>query len=795
MKIRCPKCSHVIQLDIPKIPTTGIEINCPSCAARFRLRGKEEPSAQGASATPPPSTSAAPVASGNAANSAIFGGGLQSFEDDVPDTPPAASVAKSSAASSGSSAPAGTLDGLADLLQELDDLQGATGPAAQSMFQVRGQRGNVFGPFDAKTILNMLDTGQLNGKEELTQDGKNWQPMQEWSEFSAKVSVLLADQKAAVPPSVDLPPPTPAKAAYSGASTAATVVPAVSTPAKAQPVVEEPAPAEPTSSKDDMEIRRIERKAPQRIRSALKEDVMEAENQRTFSMENLNALKENIESIDKKWFIMGGSGLGIIVILSVVAIWIFSGPKKIHYKNIDIPVERPFAVDSYTEYTKKLLPRIIGELRNQPKHPQLQAYLAVSLAMYLEHYGPNAELLNRLNQTIKSFPPPSPENKPTFLEHWAYAMYAIVRNHGGDAWKYVQLMKKMQSTHYAVPYVEAKALALRGLHAQALTRYSQAVAVLSSPVRVSYARGLLHLRTKKITEACQSFYQTTVVNKEHYPAFLSLLELEQQCTIYKDRYTRIWKEVGALSKRLESSMVKSRFSYLLAQRASREKKPNLALRHLLAAIRLQPTYLKYQEHLPDFYLATYDYNKTLHFLQQMLKRSGTISPQVTTSLLQVLFRIGQFDEARRQLKSLFERCPTCKEDHDFWLWRARIEENTKLENQAINSLNEALYRKPKSVAAFAAKARVAWKANHPKITKEILVQVKPLPLLTLWDRVNLAELYQLLKQPKEAYDVLEPLLPAHPRDEYINRMAGSLLLSMDRAVDAEKHFRDRKSVV
>lgn len=793
MKIRCPKCSHVIQLDIPKIPTTGIEVNCPSCSARFRLRGKEEsPSRE--QATPPPASATTPNKGANhtgfpapagtsPSGSAIFGGsGLQSFADDLEEQSssqgghptPTAQSAGTPQPTSPSSAPAAgaALDGLADLLQELDDLQA---PNQQTLYQVRGQRGNVFGPFDANTILNMLNNGQLNGREDLTLDGTQWQPMQNWPEFSAKVSALLEEQKPAAQPAE---PPTPAPTPAPTRTAAAPVV-------SKSPEPEEP----PPSPEDDPAIRRIERKAPQRIRSALKDEVMEAEGQRSFSMDNLKQIKENLESIDRKWFILGGVGLGSVVLLSIIAAWLFGGPKTIHYKNIDIPLERPFAQDSYSLYTKQLLPRLIGELKKQPQHPQLQAYLAVSLGMYLEYYGPNESLASRLAATIKGFPPSTPERKPTFLEEWAKAMQAIVKNQGGEAWKYAQHMKKLSAAHYAVPYVEAKALALRGLSAQAMNRFKQAASVLSAPVRVNYARGLLYLRTKKPTEACQAFYQTTILNKEHYPAFLSLLELEQQCSAYRERYTRIWKEADALSKRLESSVVKSRFSFLLAQRATREKKPNLALRHLLAAIRLQPTHLQYQELLPDFYLATYDYNKTLFVLRKIIKRPGNIHPRLIAVFLQVLFRTEQSDEARRNLSSLLERCPRCKEDHDVWLWRARIEENTKLENQAINSLNEALFRKPKSVAALAAKARVAWKANHPKMTKEILEQVKPLVLQTFWDRVNLAELYLLLKQTKEAYDTIEPLLVPYPRDEYIHRMAGSLLLTMERYADAEKHFR------
>lgn len=839
MKIRCPKCKHVISLGISKLPSTGIEVQCTNCSAKFRLRSKggdspseppEQPAAPAPAAEAPQEFPPIGAGPSSTPSNDIFGASPVGMDDEL--TPPPEEAPAAPAGGGG-----GALDGLADLLQELDDMPSSGGDT--TMFQVRGQKGNVFGPFDSGTILGMLDNGQLTGVEDLSTDGNDWKHIGDWPDFTEKVAALQAAA-----------PPPPAEDEVSWEDEASTPPPASPEMEAAPPTMEEPpAPAAPvdnhpssveagpieTSSvvEDDVAIRRIERKAPQRIRSALKDEVMEAESGKSMTLE---AVKENLQAIDKKYFIMGGAGLGILVVLSLIAAWLFSGPAAKVYSKVTINTEPTIARDSYPGYTRKILPKVIRGLKKEPGHPQLLAYKAIALGMYLEHYGPNKSLLKRLNSTVKKLPKPTKERKPTLLETWARATQALATRRSGALASYTRQMKKMAPSHFIIPYYEAKTQALRRRYKPALAAFKKAAGKLSSSARINYAKGLVYLKMKKTEQACRAFYQTTLVNKGHFPAYLALLKRETVCSKYIDVYDRLWKESKRVLKHISSSTVKSRYAHMQAMRAARKRQPNLALRFLLTAIRLQPN-KKYVKQLPTFYLATYNYPRINSFLTKMFKRRGNLDADLVSAYLQVKFRTRDTTTARRRLAKLLKRCPQCKSHHDLWIWKALVEASNNLENKAVNSLNTALSLQQGSVAALAHKARIAWNANHPKITKKILKalqdakikasQPKPiappkprvvkkavkgkkgkkgkkkrkikrrkkkkkvvLPLpRTMLDYVSLTELYFTLDRSKDALKSILKALEMRPRDEYVNRLTGQAYLKLEKYKEAEARFR------
>ncbi|TNE52237.1 MAG: tetratricopeptide repeat protein [Deltaproteobacteria bacterium] len=835
MKIRCPKCKHVISLGISKLPSTGIEVQCTSCSAKFRLRSKGGDSPEAPPAEPSPTPAAPqefPPIGGESPSSDIFGGSPLGMDDELAAAPP-----ESPAAPAGG----GALDGLADLLQELDDMPESDN-ASSSMFQVRGQKGNVFGPFDAPTILGMLDNGQLTGVEDLSQDGNNWQHIGEWPDFAEKVANLQAAA----------PPPPAVEESVSWEDEASTPPP-VTADAAAPTLEEPPVPGVPidnhpsavaagpieTSSvvEEEVAIRRVERKAPQRIRSALKDEVMEAESGKSMTLE---AVKENLQAIDKKYFIMGGAGLGLIVVLSFVAMWLLSGPGKKAYSKVTLNLEPTISRDSYPGYTRKLLPRIAKGLKKEPGHPQLLAYKVITLGMYLEHYGPNKSLAKQMALAVKKLPKPSKKYKPTLVETWARATQAMTLRRSGPLQKHLREMQKKARGHFILPYLGAKVLLFRGRYKAALKTLNQAAGKFSSPARVNFAKAEVYLRMKKMERACRSYYQTTLVNKGHLPAYLALLQQEEQCSKYIDVYDRLWKESKRVLKYIKSAAVKSRYAHMQAMRAARLDQPNKALRFLLTAIRLQPnkTYVK---KLPTFYLNTYDYTRITRFLTKMFKRSGNFDADLVSAYLQVKYRTRDTPTARRRLAKLMKRCKACAQHHDLWIWKALIEASNNLENKAVNSLNHALNLQPGSVAALANKARIAWNANHPKITKKILkalddAKVKasqmkaqepppqprlkapkapkgkkgkkakkgkkgkkarrpkktkvvlPLPK-TVLDYISLSELYFTLKRPKDALKSILKANKKQPRDEYINRLTGTAYLQLENYTKAEEHYR------
>jgi len=230
---------------------------------------------------------------------------------------------------------------------------------------------------------------------------------------------------------------------------------------------------------------------------------------------------------------------------------------------------------------------------------------------------------------------------------------------------------------------------------------------------------------------------------------------------------------------------------MLAIREHKKGKNHKALRWLLRAIQQQPKNLKYQKKLPSIYLATYNYKSALRFFDKMIARKGALHPEVASALLEVLFRTHQHKEAMRQIPTLLRKCRRCQKDSNFLFWQARVQEELGLKQFAMRSFADSLSFSLNSSAAVAGKARVAWKASYPKITRFLLKSLK-LPKYqtkTLKASIAKTELYITIKDFSAAKKELFANYHKYEKDEYLNRLAGLILLHLGKSDMAEKHFR------
>jgi predicted Zn finger-like uncharacterized protein len=695
------------------------------------------------------------------------------------------------------------IDGLDDLFQELDALNAESSQAQQKTYYVRGQKGNIFGPFPVEIIAGMLKTGQLTGVEEISPDNDFWSPMGDWPEFREAVLSLssketeAAEQATAAnkkkPLSEQQPPDlldfsSPQAPSEDEDDVSWEETPLAKTPETAAATgAEQKLPPLPSS---EPEIPTITRQASRRIRSALRDDVAESGVfSGTFSLEQVKKISFAPEN--RKWLLLGGVGFTLLIASIVALVAIIRAPKTKTYRSVQISLTRSFALDLYEDYNHQLLPRITKELMAEPDHPQLLYYRALVLAMLAENYHTTPNVMAKLQKAMDELPRPDDTQKkhrPTFLEMWARGMYALATKKGRDAQNWAAQMAKAEPTEPAHLYIEAKALQLLALDAQALTAYDKALKAMNTPARINYAKGQLFLKQKKWIEAFDAFYQTTLLNPNHYPSYLELVKLENEVPSYQARYEKIWQQTEKVISKIKQSNLSAQFLYFRAMRDQRQNDHHEALRWLLRALQEQPSNTQFQQKLPSFYLATYNYEGTINFLEKMLKLPGKIEPEMAWTFLQVLFRVHRSQDASARFSTLMDRCATCNKSYNFLLWRARVEEAMQLHQHAAQSIDEGLAIKPDSVALLAMKVRVLIKANHKELAKQALEKVEKLEPQDLFDRINKAETFLMLERYEDALKAIEPVFSKYPKDEYLNRIGGLIYKKLKQPERAEQHF-------
>jgi tetratricopeptide (TPR) repeat protein len=86
-------------------------------------------------------------------------------------------------------APGAGADGLLDFIQNAG---APTAPSRQQMFRIRKRSGEVVGPYDESSVLQMIQSQQLQGNEEASTDGNTWRPIGQVSAFKEAIQQAMA---------------------------------------------------------------------------------------------------------------------------------------------------------------------------------------------------------------------------------------------------------------------------------------------------------------------------------------------------------------------------------------------------------------------------------------------------------------------------------------------------------------------------------------------------------------------------------------------------------------------------
>ena len=88
----------------------------------------------------------------------------------------------------------------------VDFISPQSAPAAtQNTYRLRKRTGEISGPFDEQTVLQMFSNGELNGSEEVTTDNFKWHPIAQVPAFAATVQRAMAEALGGLGDGLDLP--------------------------------------------------------------------------------------------------------------------------------------------------------------------------------------------------------------------------------------------------------------------------------------------------------------------------------------------------------------------------------------------------------------------------------------------------------------------------------------------------------------------------------------------------------------------------------------------------------------
>lgn len=859
MKIRCPKCKNEIELGVSKFPPTGIEVNCPSCGAKFRLKSKGK-AAQEAADTPA-DTPPAP-----AADAAI-----------APPPPAEAPAAPIAAPPPAAPAPEDDLDGLDDLADLFDEIEqlSADEPAAPTYF-VRGQSGKVFGPLADDAIIKMLQAGQLQGDESVSTDQQSWSPMGEWDAFRAYAKEPQLDTPAAAPvtqdnvewddaPLADPEPPRPAarpappsmaraatpseSAPRAAASSSAAARAAAAPPSAAARAAFDAASATPIDTPEGFSEPppSASKPAQRRIRSALKDEVLEGE--------------ENPQGVNwKDPKILAGGGVIIALLLAIVGVFAFSGsgPKKIDYKNVRVNFRKPYAIDSYRAYTRGVLSKLDRALRGAPGHPQLTLYQALALSMYLEHYSPDTSRKRKLARVIKSMPKES-RNKSPFHYQWLLAQAAILKKQPAKVTLASRKMLGIRKNHVGALYLQGKAHLLARRYKRAVAVFDQVIKSMSEPSRAYYAKGLalekqgIRLPRRKprpkpakkgqkpakkgqkpakkgkkpaknkqpakksqepakkapaskqkpiidkalLEEAFESFYKATLVTRDHMPSYLAMIRLGEYLPEKASKVTKAWKSAAAQITAISNRQLKASFYTLRYRHFKKQNEPQKALLALLSAERFATKKKQIQRMLPQAYLDTYDYAKIWEFIKKQMKqkrkpgsrrRKPSFKEGPSVVFLEVIFRLQKWDVARPWLKPLNKYCKKCKGSYRYWYWIGRLQEALRNYGQAKGAYARSLSLNPGAMCAIAGQGRIALIRSNDDLAKKKLARLEKANITGNINRISAIEFYHKNKSFEKVKELALSGLKEHPADEFFNRYAGEGYLAEKAYKKAKEHY-------
>jgi predicted Zn finger-like uncharacterized protein len=208
MNVACPGCQTRYSVDDGRIPPSGVTIECPKCHHSFVVKkedGQRPVSLPGAqrSAVKLPGSRAAP--SGQKPAGAITDElDLGLDLDDAP--PPGSAPPRTSApartappqkpAPQQKSAPRSAAiadSGLLDFIDQTAEKAGVRGTGASgSELRVRRLNGHVEGPYGSSRLVAMLRQGELEGTEEVSEDGRSWRSIGQHPDLADAVQEALS---------------------------------------------------------------------------------------------------------------------------------------------------------------------------------------------------------------------------------------------------------------------------------------------------------------------------------------------------------------------------------------------------------------------------------------------------------------------------------------------------------------------------------------------------------------------------------------------------------------------------
>ena len=190
LNISCPSCSTRYSVEDNRISPSGVTIKCPKCTHSFVVKRDGEITSEGPvplPAAPGSAGGAVPLpggagGAGGAGNdqSALFPPG--SLGDDLGGPPPSQSPQGQRIAQSG------VLNFIDDTAQRAGVESGGLGYSSE--LRVRRTNGSVEGPYGIQRIITMMRNGDLAGNEQISEDGRNWQPMHSKPELSQVLDQL-----------------------------------------------------------------------------------------------------------------------------------------------------------------------------------------------------------------------------------------------------------------------------------------------------------------------------------------------------------------------------------------------------------------------------------------------------------------------------------------------------------------------------------------------------------------------------------------------------------------------------
>jgi predicted Zn finger-like uncharacterized protein len=237
MNVSCPACKTRYSVDDSRVPPTGVTIRCPKCGHSFVAKrpdaaprdssavalpgsvARQTPAPRGGSAValpgsvaraaPPPSAPSMPAAPRPAPSGGMNipapttdpGLDLGLDEDLLPPASAPAAPPSAPPRPAAAPAPARSQNALGDsgMLDFIDDTRSRAsvkpGGPSQSELKVRRRNGRVEGPYGIGRIATMLRNKELQGTEDISEDGVAWKAMTSEPQLNQVINELHEDDQ------------------------------------------------------------------------------------------------------------------------------------------------------------------------------------------------------------------------------------------------------------------------------------------------------------------------------------------------------------------------------------------------------------------------------------------------------------------------------------------------------------------------------------------------------------------------------------------------------------------------